>query len=229
MKVAVVSAARTRSTLLTEHLYTVYPALNRRFEYYTQNLKKENTSLDSLVQDLLLDDNHIVKILGHNLRKDCTPSIFRLDQYDEIHLIERHDFFEQCCSLQVCVSSGVWALRAKESDYLIRKYDDIRKQKFSISLETVISLSKDIAKYLSIKQYLLDNNIAFIEHNYDNVTEYSNELWTKDHNLNYKTIISNYDLKEKITKIFLEHYSYDNLIYDANSFKIAIESIKRLT
>jgi hypothetical protein len=134
MKIAVVSTGRNRCTLLAKYLHATNPELEFCGEFYNAWRDKDGNvedpgsrilnpdiggdpnqqiqSIDNLTDELFAKENYIVKIMAISLKgfKDLDPAVYRLEEYDQIHLIERHDFFEQCCSWEIALSTGMFHL-----------------------------------------------------------------------------------------------------------------------
>lgn len=204
MKIVVVGAPRTRSTVLANYLHEKHANLKFYNEYYTYAIANDNRNLDTIADILAADSNHIVKIMSSNLLPEYTPSVFRLKEYDEIHLVERYDFFDQCCSMQVCRDTGIW-----------NDPQAITQKQFTLSKSTIAFQARINASYITIKKYLIDNNIPFHLYPYHVLDQFS----SKEHRgLDYKSMITNYRLKYRINALFNAYFSYHELISDIDSF-----------
>lgn len=229
MRIAIISTERTRSSLLGHYLTTQYSQLSYKGEFYTYAYKQGNYDIISATKSLYSQDNYIVKIMAHNLNvTDLSPAVFNLGQYDKIYLTERYDFFEQCCSLQVSLDTNVWH---NVGDYKsARVYKNMSNQKFTVTLDTLLKLAKNLIIYLNIKKYLIENNIPYTVYSYDEVGKFgSHQKKLIDNKLNYSDIITNYDLKEKINNLWANCFSFDTLESNIELFKTgAGEEIRTL-
>lgn len=206
MNIAIIGAARTRSTVLTEKIKRNNPLIKCHYEHYTKAFNLGQTDMVEIA-DTLFQQPHIVKILGHNMREPYGPSVFRLNEYAEIHLIERTDFFDQCCSLQVCLSAGVWTM-LKYKPELIEQYKEIRNQTFTLEQATIDQMMVDIERYIRIKTYLNENNIPFKLYSYEaEPIEYS--LNISHAKLDYPTMITNYSAKDDVQRQFNQIVNYN--------------------
>ena len=129
MKIAVVSTGRNRCTLLAKYLHATHPELEFCGEFYNAGRDSEGNptdpgersiinqarnmqNLSELTDELLAKENYVVKIIAISLTYDnnLDPALLKLEEYDQIHFIERHDFFEQCCSWEVSLTTGAFHL-----------------------------------------------------------------------------------------------------------------------
>ena len=204
MKIVVVGAPRTRSTVLANYLHARHQDLKFYNEYYTYAIASGNQNLAGLADSLSIDSNHIVKLMSSNLLPDYTPEVFKLKEYDQIHLVERYDFFDQCCSMQVCRDTGIW-----------NNPEAITQQQFTLTADTIAFQARNVSNYIHIKKYLLDNNIPFNLYPYYVLDQFS----SKEHRgLEYKSLITNYRLKYKINALFNACFSYHDIKSELDSF-----------
>ena len=83
--------------------------------------------------------------------------------------------------------------------------------------------------YLKIKKYVVDNHIPHSVHTYESAKQFDkrqNELI--DSNLNYSELITNYQLKEEVNKLFNQYFSYNNMTSDPAAFNAAISQVEGL-
>jgi len=256
MKIAVVSTGRSRCTLLAKYLHATNPELEFCGEFYNAWRDKDGNvedpgsrilnpdiggdpnqqiqSIDNLTDELFAKENYIVKIMAISLKgfKDLDPAVYRLEEYDQIHLIERHDFFEQCCSWEIALSTGMFHLTPDTMpDHPERKkrFEALKKRKFKIVAERITWVIKTIELYLKIKQYVIDNNLAYTLHTYESAKQFDDkqdELVASE--LNYSELISNYHLKEQVNTVFNKYISYDGMTIDVPSFYREIRDIAEL-
>jgi hypothetical protein len=248
MKIAVVSTGRNRCTLLAKYLHAMHPDLEFCGEFYNAGRDDEGNpidpgergseiqprsmqSLSELTDELLAKENYIVKIIAISLTYDDNPdpAVFKLEEYDQIHFIERHDFFEQCCSWEVSLTTGAFHLKSDDqpgSSIRKQKFNKLKQQTFKLSSSRIFVSAKSVDFYLKIKRYVTDNNLPYTLHTYESAKEFD----TKQHvlvdaNLNYSELISNYHLKEEVNSVFNKYISYDDMTSDLSSFKAAIGDI----
>jgi hypothetical protein len=222
MKIAIIGTSRSRSTLLAHYISRIR-RLDLYNEHYTYALKHQGNDLTSITNELTNQDNFVVKIMGHNLNGHIgEPNVFNFSMYNEIHLIERYSFFDQCCSLQVSLDTGVWHKIAGQ-DTFTKKYDQIKKQKFLLQQSTIIGLANNLVSYLLIKKYLLENDIAFKLHTYDSVKRFSIQQHALSNpNIDYQNIITNYHMKEKINQLFTDSFSFSESTSNLDLFKSGV-------
>jgi hypothetical protein len=250
MKIAVVSTGRNRCTLLAKYLHAMHPDLEFCGEFYNSNTIRDDEgnpldpddrfgviqfqpmqSLGDLTDELFAKENYIVKIialsLAHGLNPD--PAVFKLEEYDQIHLIERHDFFEQCCSWEVSLTTGAFHLIPDtRPGSLVRKkkFNDLKQRTFKLSSSRIFLAAKTVDFYLKIKRYVTDNNLPYTLHTYESAKQFdTKQNALVDANLNYSELISNYHLKEEVNSVFNKYISYDDMTSDLSSFKAAIGDI----
>lgn len=229
MRIAVVGSSRTRSTLLTYYLHGVYPNLKRHDELYTREFADGNSDLIKITDKLMNSDNYIIKIMDYNLLPFHEPNVFRFQEYDQIHLVERYDFFEQCCSLQISYDTNVWHIKSSDINPRLKQRMMITNRQYILDTRTVTELAKNITCYLKIKKNLLENNIPYTLHTYDQAAKYSNLQTTLvDNKLDYPSLITNYHLKDVINALFEQCFSYthctSNLGYFVDELSKILES-----
>jgi hypothetical protein len=161
--------------------------------------------------------------MGHNLNGHIgEPNVFNFSMYNEIHLIERYSFFDQCCSLQVSLDTGVWH-KIAGLEKSAKEYEQIKKQKFLLHQRTILSIAESLANYLLIKKYLLENDIKFKLHTYDSVKKFAmQQAVLANPNIDYQDLIINYNMKEKIDQLFTESFSLSEAICDLDLFKSGV-------
>ena len=234
MKIAVVSTGRSRCTLVALYLHTLHSDLEFCREFYTEATWKGNYELVSLTDELMAKENFIVKIMGLNLFEDYEeydPSVFRFEEYDEIHLVERYDFFEQCCSWYTARTSKMYHHRSDvdNSEEQAQAFNFLRKQKKKIKLEDIKEYAEYVDIYLKYKRYIIDNNLKFTLHTYEGAKEFDKkQSILEDTNLNYSDIITNYHLKDDINALFNECFSYEDPTSDLDTFNQKVGDIKGL-
>jgi hypothetical protein len=223
MKIAIIGTARSRSTLLAQYIHSRNRRLDLYNERYTYALKHQGNDLNSITNELINQDNFIVKIMGHNLNGHIGEvDVFNFSMYNEIHLIERYSFFDQCCSLQVSLDTGVWhkIVRLEKS---AKEYEQIKKQKFLLQQSTILSIAESLANYLLVKQYLLENGIEFKLHTYDSVKKFGMQQYAlANPNIDYQDIIVNYSMKEKIDQLFTDSFSFSEAMSNLDLFKSGV-------
>jgi hypothetical protein len=242
MKIAVVSTGRDRSTLLAKYLHATHSDLEYCKEFYNAgrdadgnpvepgepevDARRDDRNLVELTDELFAKENFVVKIIAISLTYDehLDPALYRLEEYDQIHFIERHDFFEQCCSWEVSLNEQVFHLTndpARE-----KRFRNIRQRKYKMSASRINYAANFVELYLKIKKYVVDNHIPHSVHTYESAKQFDqkqNEL--VDSKLNYSELITNYQMKEDVNAAFNKYISYDNMTIDLPSFKTAIGDI----
>lgn len=210
MKIGIIGSARSRSTLLTEIIQLENLNIPCYYEYYVHT---KNHPIETLTNVLFNKNEFIVKILGHHLENNDVR-LLNLEKYDQLHLVERHDFFNQCCSLQVVYDNKIWLSRNNSSEY-----DHIKLKKYYLEKRTIEYMAKDISNYLKIKKYLIDKNINYKLYNYDSiVSDKVSENILQDPKLEYQQIINNYDLHDQINECFSKYFSFQTCDYNLNTF-----------
>jgi hypothetical protein len=229
MKIAVVSTGRSRCTLLALYLHTLHDEAEYCREFYTEAIWEERTDLFALTDELMTKENFIVKIMPNNLYEEYNPSVFRFEEYDELHLIERHDFFEQSCSWHIARRTNLYHLRSDVEHSGNKEFDGVRKLKSKITPENIKEGAEFVDIYIKFKRYIIDNNLKFTLHTYESAKEFDKkQSVTEDSNLNYSELITNYHLKEEVNNLFAKHFSYENMTSDLESFNRELNDIKGL-
>lgn len=213
MKIAIISAARTRSTALTFNVKNKY-SLPCNYEIYTKQIKMGKT-IEEITTFLFNQDKFIVKILGHNVIDNLDLNKFNLYMYDKIYFIERQNFLDQACSLQLCYDTNLYLnFKKHRVDEL---YRELSTKHYVLKYLTIKYLAKDIANYMMLKKNVIKHNIPFEQYFYEtcNFTHLDNIL--SDPKLNYSQIISNYN-DYNINKIFYNYFNYTSLEHNYNKF-----------
>jgi hypothetical protein len=250
MRIVVVSTGRSRCTLLSRYLYGLHDGLEFCGEFYNAKQAKLDRQIEKFAvtpserKDFLTDhttanidlvestnalfdkEHFLVKLMALCLDfdKNQDPSVFRLAEYDQIHFIERHDFFEQCCSWEVSTKEKVFHLT--NDPEIEKEFSNIRQRKYKISPERIEHAANFIDLYLKIKKYATDNNLAYTLHTYESAKQFDkkqNEL--VDAQLDYSELITNYHLKEEVNKLFNQYFSYSDMTSDPASLKAAISEL----
>lgn len=225
MKIAIIGSGRSRSTLLARYLHNQNKNLIFHDEYYTHAIRKGEYDLTNITTELFKDNDFIVKIMSHNITMDTNLSVFMINQYDEIHLIERHDFFDQCCSWQVCIQTDIWHLSPGCNVSGENQYDEIKQQKFTVDLYTILGHANSVSNYLKMKKYLNENDIPYKLHTYESAKKYGIQQYTiSTSNLRYNNIITNYELKESVNLLFEKYFSYENASCDLEQFSAEVRA-----
>jgi hypothetical protein len=213
MKIAIIGVARSRTTVLTELIRTMHPDLIGFHEFYTYRLDR-NFLFENITPELMKNDDFIVKIMSHNIfNYENKIDLLQLEKYDQLYLIERPDFFHLCCSLQVAKDSNIW-----HKKYNSTIYDKIHDRKFLLNRDTILAQARGVGTYIQIKKYLLDNNINFVLHPYDDTFDQVSKNTMQNPNLDYPNIIENYSLKDEIEQNFKDNFNYTTLYHDYENF-----------
>ncbi len=212
MKIAILGTSRGRTTVLYYKILNQYPSLTSMYEFFNINLK--NKSFIETSNILSPMDNYIIKILTHDLfHTDSTIEQLNLENYSLIYMIERPDFFHQCCSLEFSSYHNIWHQTIQGKN----RYDAINKISIKLQLDTILFQAKGVHKQIEIKKYLIENKIKF------EINDYNDPIFNKskqviDPKLNYENFITNYDCKELVESLFKKHFNYDTLKNDLDSF-----------
>lgn len=229
MKIAVVSTGRSRCTLLARYLHTLHPDFEFCKEFYTLATWENKFNIIELTEELLSKENYIVKIMAMNLSEDYSVSDFKFEQYDHLHLAERYDFFEQCCSWIIARTHDLYHLHPNIPKSGYEEFDFLRRQQNKLKLEKIKEYAEYVDIYLKMKKYLIDNKLDFTVHTYEDINQFSNKQDAiKDSNLNYSKMITNYHLKDEVNALFNKHFSYENVTSDLESFNRELEGVKGL-
>jgi len=239
MKIAVISAARTRSTVLATYRSQRHPELPKYRkhwygEYYSLRHETKLT-FEEATNQLFTHEDFFIKILGQNLSieqgppryvglENIRPERLRLKEYDHIYLIERYDFFHQMCSYVVAHSTRIW----NEEKRVAHRYKEINSKKFDITLNRAGYIAADIVGYLEIKKHLENNQIPYVL--YDSEKSITNEMSESSRvaasNLDYENIIVDYNiLKPKFNEIFYKHFNYQTCYHDYPAFMQEAEQV----
>jgi len=212
MKIAILGTSRGRTTVLYYKILNQYPSLTSMYEFFNTNLKiKSFTETSKMLSTM---DNYIIKILTHDLfHNDSTIEQLNLENYSLIYMIERPDFFHQCCSLEFSGYHNIWHQTIQGKN----RYDAINKISIKLQLDTILFQAKGVHKQIEMKKYLIENKIKF------EINDYNDPIFTKskqviDPKLNYENVITNYDCKELVESLFKKHFNYDTLKNDLDSF-----------
>ena len=206
MKILVIGSARTRSTVLVEMLREQNPKLKCLYEFYlynTKNTVEDNTKI------IHSHNQFILKILGHHIKSENDISKLRLETFDKIYLINRKNYFHQCCSLEVSSTSGIWHDRNNNA------FDKIKDFQYELKISTIESLIYDVSNFCKIENYLQTNNISYQYYWYENLFESINipQDRLKESNIDYKKLISNYEeYKHICDAMFNEKFIYGDRI-----------------
>ena len=246
MKIAVMSTGRSRCTLLAKYLHTLHNDLEFCGEFYNALLDLEGNPVEpgfygdavqkpnymrnpaELTEELFAKENYIVKIMGLDSR--CQDiSVFRLEEYDELHFIERHDFFEQCCSWQVSRQEHLYHQRPDDPRATEQAFAAIKRRRYRLTTEEIRQAALFAHWYLRLKRYVTDNNLPYTLHTFESAKMFDKKqnLLT-DTKLNYSELILNYDLKEEVNTLFNKYFSYDTIHSDVTSFTDELNEIKGL-
>ena len=253
MKIVVVSTGRARCTLLAKYLHISHDGLEYCGEFYNkkqkdlENLGKfavtpaerkgrfltdpdsEKIDLVESTNELFAKENYLVKLIALCLDYDENQdaSVFRLAEYDQIHFIERHDFFEQCCSWEVSLKEQVFHLTNEPERE--KEFSKIRQRKYKMTASRIEYAANFVDLYLKLKKYVVDNHIPHTVHTFESAKQFDktqNELI--DSNLNYSELIPNYHLKEEVNKLFNKYFSYEDMTSDPEAFNAAISQVEGL-
>jgi hypothetical protein len=230
MKIAVVSTGRSRCTLLGHYLHTLHSDLEFCNEFYTEASWQQKHNVIELTEELLAKENYIVKIMSLNLHSDkYGPDDFKFEEYNQLHLIERHDFFEQCCSWHVARTHHYYHQRTDMETHSEKTFNILRTQEGKLQLDRIKDYAKYVETYLRFKKYIIDKNLDFNLYTYEDAKQFDKKQnIVQDSNLDYSSMIKNYNLKDTVNAIFNKHFSYENVTYDLEAFNQEISEVKGL-
>lgn len=193
-------------------------------------------SIKNITDNIYKQDNFVVKIMGENLEGNIQD--FNLCNCDLIYFIERKNFFDQCCSLEVAWRYDIWNdFDEKKSkgpvlfpglstlENKLPTYEYVQNQRFSVSKCPILYQAYNIYNYMLFKKYVIDTKVAFVQKYYESAT-FNTDLKVKKTNLDYSQIFTNYDKKDLINKVFDNNASYENLYFNIQTFIKDLQSIK---
>jgi hypothetical protein len=220
MKIAVIATLRTRSTLLVEILRAKYPHLQCFYEIYTYHLT-DGISVPTTTEILSKADDFIVKIMANNLF-DANTSDLKLQGYDDLYFIERHDFFEQCCSLEIASVTDKWVQWKDNTEPQIDK-----RLTFNLSKSSIVYNARCVNQYLKIKSDVFSSRNKIFEYNDDAIVsgKIDDKRIILPTNLNYSTMFKNYELKSTINSLFNNHFNYALMTSDFIGFVEALNNV----
>lgn len=240
MKILVIGSARTASSALCEYLKINNEPIQNLGEYISHKYKNQYLSLLNILHDInkvnlrlqksivyesneLVTNipNYILKILGCHLGGfSLHIKAIQPEKYDKIYCIERHDFFNQVCSHTIANTENVWHKRL-DSPEILEKYNDIKNKNFTVDSGHIIGIAYDIAHYLKCKRYLLTNKINFEQVYFtDPIFTVNSPIGRYSKNdLDYGSIVSNYEISTDINQIFLKYFDYNSLYHDFENFQ----------
>jgi hypothetical protein len=202
MKIAIIATGRSRSILLSEIIGYQNPTLRCLYEQYTYDAH-DNISVQETTSSLKKEDNFIVKIMGHNLTTKVED--FNLYMYDQIYFIERHDFFEQCSSLQVAITSKHWMTYGHDRLGMFLR----NKRRYHLTKELIVNQATYISNYMKFK-LAVKNPTEIVEYNDAILLSSSKRNNIMANNFNYSQMITNYQQKQKVNEIFDRYFDYRN-------------------
>jgi hypothetical protein len=230
MNILVLGSVRTKSAALTQYLNKQYPECenwgeplyNITIQSSNPLVKNKQKFIDTKLNELfdeMFQTNCLLKMLGSNLfGLSNYINNLNLHKFNQIHTIERNDFFDQVCSITVARQEKLFH---KTQDNLIL-YKQVEKKQFEITKTTVLQTAQDVFHYMLVKRHLAENNINFFQHSYDSLQNITN-LFVMPNNLNYNNLIKNYHLKEHINSMFLENFNYKNISANIEDFTKKLE------
>lgn len=264
MKILVVGCHRTRSSALEQYLVKQYPNCTTLWEYYSPLFEEEleyfkqydfSTKISHFICNkiknrslyILGHENFLVKLLGNHLPQNFPKKHLQylyLEKYDQINLIERHNFFDACASLEICLRENVWHLFDtsleipqncldympgyiwKSQDAIRKKYQKINNNQYNVSKFAIIRQAIDVDNYLLIKEYLIENNISYNLYNYNDkiLSDGINTLIRKN-DINYNSVIMNKDIENPLNNLFSKHFDYQNCKRNLQEFIDELEEI----
>lgn len=228
MNILLLGTPRTKSSVYAETLSRKYDAhyyhepFAMALTHYRQSdsLSKQDYAINILNvfnnKVLPKKKNNVVKIFAGNLGGLYQyVEYLNFSNYQSIYLIERHDFFEQACSIQIAKNQNF-------TNSNIQKTSE--EKKYILERHTVQHLKFEVMNYLSIKRYLQDNKIPFITETYERLPK-KIPSFQKPLQIDYSNTILNYHHKTNINDIFNKAFDYQSCLYDENSFDEKLKNI----
>lgn len=263
MKILVIGCHRTKSSALVQYLVKQYPNCTDLYEYYTTLFEKDldlfreydfssrdalfiSNLLKNKTRSILEHQDCIVKLLGNHLPINFPKqllSTLALEQYNQINLIERYDFYSSCASLEICMSENVWHLFDLNNDipkngsqylpyYILKsekqikeKYNQIRNKQYLINFQTVKRQAIDVANYLTIKSYLIEHKVPYHLYNYSDKILDAEDIFIKKNNIDYTSTIANKEIQTSLNNLFNKFFDYKTCHYDLTSFLIELKEL----
>lgn len=226
MKIAIISTMRSGSSAYQEMVSVDYPGISNLHEYYT-NATHRRKIFDpvAITKSLFEEHSHFTnKIQGFNLVDlKATPEVLQLERYDRILLLERYDFFEKCCSYQVSSDTKIFNLRRRHAHL----FDEHRNQKFTLELVRVRRVANDLAKYLAIKKYIINQRIPYEFMTYDALLSQAKleNVTHMDNNYDYSKMIINYHLRDTINSLADECFNFLTCLAKTNIFLKEVKAL----
>ncbi len=247
MKILILGCHRTRSSALEQYLVKHYPTCISMMEYYSPLFEEElisfkqydfSTKISHFVCNkiknrslyILKHENLIVKLLGNhlpqNFPKEYLSNLY-FEKYNQINLIERHNFYDSCASLEICITENVWhffdtslEIHQNSLDYMPgyiwksqnairKKYQEINNNQYNVSKVAIIRQAIDVDNYLLVKEYLTEKNISYNLYNYNDkvLSDGINSLIRKN-GIDYNLVITNKDIERPLNELFNKHFDY---------------------
>lgn len=226
MKKIIVGTFRSGSTLLLDIESNKDTSLINLGEYYLKSVRKELGNIKQLTITLFNEYSHFIhKMHGYSLYKGKGQiEDLQLNKYDEIVLLERDDFWTQCCSWQVAADTEVWVQR---KSFKKNKYQNFREQTCAVSFPTIFRMAIDKLMYNQIKEYVFKNNLKHIVVDYIEVASSQQAANSNiiENNYNYETMITNYNYGRIITDVALDYIERNAVLTEKSNFKLEILNI----
>lgn len=225
MKSCIIGAPRSRTTALMEKLrinYSYEYVFNEYYHRKYHTVSDNNNKFKILTDKLFEYKNFLVKIISNHFIPCEEDNLFeklRFKDYDTITLIERPNFFDQCCSLNVAYKTNVWH---QTTNHLL--YNSLKKQKFFLEDVNIYRQILGVDKYIEIKQHLIDKNISFVVYDYENFNDV--KLQISDPKLNYSELVTNYSSNKLLNNLFEKHFNYDTCKRNLQDFFSDYNDIK---
>lgn len=254
MRIAIIGCQRSRSTALHQYVMEQHPNLKDQWNFYStlyvhkddelkrrvdkkyhEYLEKKLLSFHNILFDEM--NNYVMKLQGTNFDyKFDHAQYIGLEKFDKLYLIERKDFFDGACSLQIASEENVWFdVDAPKTSNLhnVGKYfrdvyeKKISKSTYTLSKQNIINHALDVRNYLKMKKYIIDNNLPHQSFEYnDEIFQSGRQIgYIRKVDLDYQNKITNYYLKDEINRIFNRYFDFDNCHCDLTNFKSEINNL----
>ena len=245
MKIAVLGCARTGTSALCQQLkikndpiILLQESINISFESKVKlfsNIYQDKELFERKIREHLIKEHnsylqgnfsYIIKFLGHHftgmgkLLPEMKPAL-----YDQIHLIERKNLWDQICSHCVASNENHWLANEIKPSTLIRQ-KQVAEKSFQVDKSIIERTAWDLCNYIEMKRYLIDNNVDFSQHYYED-DEFQKEKIGPYHKnfYDYGKMITNYDIGEQIVSILMKHISIENLKFDYGAIHQELEQL----
>lgn len=241
MKILLIAPARTSSTALAAYLAQINGSIENYNEKlsmdleFKHNIYKNNNfsqlfpvvkeELKQNLDELFLNQSSfVVKFAGHHLRglsqyiEPINPQ-----RFDQIHLLERKNFFGQVCSLCVAKKEDIWI----RTDGNSIRFENValKENNFFLTRSLINIAAYDCKEYINCKKYLRDNNISYQQHYYESPIFGNQKIGSLlKTGLDYPKLIENYNEYTNLNEYFYQYFNYETATEDCSNFSKNLEN-----